>query len=508
MCGLFLTNDPIFKTSQGNIIEEKLRFRGPDYSSGIIEVGPWKLYHSRLSIIDVESNESNQPMLGSEGGALLFNGEILNFKELSEKYFDGSHVGDTKLLFDLIENDLLDLDELDGFYAFSYINKSGELKYCARDKFGVKPLFYLKREGFVTISSEPSVIKEIHNLNVDMNALEEYKCMRAPVFSNSYFEGIESVTPGSCLIQGTFFDPKCFISSHYEPLEIEQLEQVLKHSVSTRCVSDVPVGLLLSRGIDSNLTKHLGKFTHLYTIGFEGDEDIEYLANQDIKNLTLEYCSPEEYRESFEYLLELRGEPLSVPNEVLLYKIAKRAADEGVKVLLSGEGADEFFGGYDRIFSWAAQEEVFDLETFVEYYCYSKPSKGSYVYQKIEELFQSAGNQSPFELVRWFFIKYHMPVLFRRLDFALMAAGVEGREPLANMHTFLAAMKFAPDSLMTNNKLGKLPLRRAITKYEGEDFAFEKKVGFPVDLRKVYPGIADASSYDIWFQKNIEVLKK
>ena len=508
MCGFFLTNDPLFNESYYEVVESRLRFRGPDYSSGVIIYKGWSLYHSRLSIIDVEGTTANQPLFSCAGGVLVFNGEILNYKEISERFFDGTHISDTKLLLDFIESDFFDLNLIDGFFAFCYVNSDGELKHCARDKFGVKPLFTYQRSKFISISSEPALLKDIFNLGLNSDALEEYKCLRAPVFSSSYFDGVTSVQPGSCLIKGDFFDPINFMLSEYCEPDNEKLQTVLENAIKTRSVSDVPIGLLLSRGIDSNLTKHLGTFDRFYTIGFEGDEDIEYLASQSVDNLSLMYCTPSQYRQAFEYLLELRGEPLSVPNEVLLYCIAKKASEDGIKVLLSGEGADEFFGGYDRIFQWAANASCFNLDEFIELYCYSKPTVYSSVYKKLKNLFDNKPDYSPFELVRWFFIRYHMPVLFRRLDFSLMAAGVEGREPLANMHTFIQAVSYNYPSLMTKSGLGKLPLREIMAKFEGNEFAFEKKVGFPVDLKKVYPEYEHQSSYEIWFQKNIKVLEK
>ena len=96
-----------------------------------------------------------------------------------------------------------------------------------------------------------------------------------------------------------------------------------------------------------------------------------------------------------------------------------------------------------------------------------------------------------------------MPILFRRLDFSLMAAGIEGREPLANIHTFMQAIKISPSQLMTDG-LGKIPLRNIIAKYMGKDFAFSSKVGFPVDLRKVFDYTGNETSYEIWFKENLK----
>ncbi|MBS0925580.1 asparagine synthase, partial [Providencia sp. JGM181] len=119
MCGFFISNHSSINKQHEKILESTLRFRGPDGSSGIINNGDWHAYHARLSIIDLESGV-NQPVKDLNGGFLVFNGEILNYKELGYKYFDREFKSDTLLLSELIVNKKLSLNELDGFFAFVY----------------------------------------------------------------------------------------------------------------------------------------------------------------------------------------------------------------------------------------------------------------------------------------------------------------------------------------------------------------------------------------------------
>lgn len=504
MCGFFITNNPQVNMQHEALVEQSLRFRGPDCSSGLIDIdNGWLAYHSRLSIIDL-STGVNQPVVG-QSGTLVFNGEILNYVELGLKYFEQQYKSDTALLYDLIAEERLDLNELDGFFAFVFIDAKGNLSHAARDKFGVKPLFYHQENGYWSFSSEPYLLKQLFNCPINTQAEQEYYSVRAPIFSQSYFVGVKQVESGHCLIAGEYFNCLDHIRQSYDKLDLNLVDDALKRGLSTRLVSDAPVGLLLSRGVDSHLLKSLGNFDKLYSIGFSGDEDIEYLKQRGYPNVALVEATPEQYLEDFNHLLKLRGEPMSVPNEVLLYRVSRVAASEGIKVLLSGEGADEFFAGYDRIFKWAAQAEHFDLDKFLELYCYIAPERQSTLYQTFEQLFQALPETTPFETVRWYFIKHHMPVLFRRLDFALMAAGIEGREPIANFHTFTVAMSIDPQDLM-GELLGKYPLRHIISCYMGEEFAFETKVGFPVDLTKIFDNPLGLSSYELWFKKNLEVL--
>lgn len=446
------------------------------------------------------------PVYDESGGLLVFNGEILNYKELGNKYFNTDFFSDTLLLSSLLANNYLKLEELDGFFSFVYVDSNGEIVTAARDRFGVKPLFYYENEGYYSFSSEPNTLKKLFDTAINADAVEEYRATRSPIFSGSYFNGIKTIDPGSCLVKGTYFDCLEHLTGDYESVGLAELKEALLKGVSTRQIADAPIGLLLSRGIDSNLLKELGDFKRYYSIGFSGDADIEYLKSQDIKGLSVSECSPDEYLEDFKNLLQLRGEPMSVPNEVLLYRISKEAAGDGIKVLLSGEGADEFFAGYDRIFKWASTSKEFELDKFLELYCYIPPKKNSKLHEKFSKLFESKDFISVFEAVRWFFIRYHMPVLFRRLDFALMAAGVEGREPIANNHVFKLAVKMSNEVLM-GDTLGKLPLRELISEFKGETFAYEKKVAFPVDLTKVFENPNNLSSYDLWFEENLKVLK-
>ncbi|MCL0005229.1 asparagine synthetase B, partial [Providencia rettgeri] len=354
MCGFFITNHPsINKKEHEFILENTLRFRGPDGASGLIQNGKWMAYHSRLSIIDLNSGV-NQPVKDTSGGMLVFNGEILNYEALGHKYFQKKFESDTTLLSELIKNKLLSIPELDGFFSFVYINNQNEIEYAARDRFGVKPLFYYKNGEYLAFSSEPNTLKTLFNLSINQDSIDEYKATRSPIFSGSYFEGVQQVNPGQCLITGYYFDASKHLNGEYKDISKSELLAAITKGVNSRKISDAPIGLLLSKGIDSNLLKSIGGIKHCYSIGFEGDADIEYLQSKSIENLKIVTCTPSEYLNDFNYLLKLRGEPLSVPNEVLLYQISKEAAKDGVKVLLSGEGADEFFAGYDRIFKWAS----------------------------------------------------------------------------------------------------------------------------------------------------------
>ena len=504
MCGIFAINKTNLTSQDKHIVNSSLDFRGPDFQSSCTEYNGWTLYHSRLSIIGL-GEENNQPLLTSKG-ALVYNGEIFNYKKLGRKYFNKIFRSDTKLLFQLIIENKLDLDELDGFFSFVFIDCNGKLKYAARDALGVKPLFSYSNKNLLGFSSEASVFNRLFNLGFNSKSLEEYASIRYPVFSGSYFNKVHSVNPGSCFVNGDHFDLKTFFLNQTCKPSIDELEDALSKGIKTRMVSDARIGLLLSKGVDSNILRNLSKINNLYSVGFTGDEDLDYVSkNINFKAKCL-YCSNQDYTDTFSELIKLRGEPLSVPNEVLLFLVARKARKDGIKVLLSGEGADEIFGGYDRIFTWASKNiDRFCLNEFLKLYSYKPPNQNSHVYECFKNFFDKYKTYNTFEKVRIYFIKYHLPILFRRLDFSLMAAGVEGREPIANKHILKLALQYNSHELMSGG-LGKIPLRKILAKYEGFNFAFEKKVGFPVDLKDVFGITTKITNYEVWFNKNLEQL--
>jgi len=504
MCGFYVSNIESPIDSLSNILDRHLAFRGPDYQSEIIFINGWQIYHSRLAISDLDSS-AQQPIINKDGSFLIFNGEILNFHKLGKKYFNRNYSSDTWLLNDLIVNDALILEELDGFFSFVFVDSNGKLKYAARDSFGVKPLFSYSSGDVIAFCSEPYVLAKNFKCEVSKKSLKEYRLFRYPIISGSYFTEVEQVQPGTCYVSGEYFNAASYFREQEGEFSYDEFKDGIVSGIESRLVSDARIGLLLSKGVDSNLIQNISKIDTLYSAGFPGDDDFEFLKSKDITGLRLCEITPEQFIESFEYLVKIRGEPLSVPNEVLLYILAKKAKDDGVRVLLSGEGADEFFAGYDKIFTWSLGLDEFNIEQFVNLYAYDDLTYESSIYTDLLNIFHNVKDLSAFDQVRWFFIRYHMPVLFRRLDFSLMAAGVEGREPLANMHVFSAAVKARPEQLMYES-LGKLPMRKFLSEFMGKEFAFEEKIGFPVDLTKIFKE-KELGNYDIWFSKNLELLQ-
>ena len=505
MCGFFASNAAIGREDLEEIVSRCLRFRGPDFQSELINYAGWKIYHCRLSIIGM-SNVFQQPYF-DPNGVLLFNGEIFNYSELAKHYQIEDKGSDTDVLSQLLSQGWRDYSELIGFFSFVYISANGELAACVRDSLGVKPLFYHDDENGITISSEENALAEIFDLKFDPLAIDEYRIFRYPIFRGAYYARVNAVTPGQCLVNGTYFDLRSEFRS--KRLDTVSMIETLKSSINVRLKGDAEIGLLFSGGVDSNIINSLiGEDIPKFTAGRPGDFDYEFAART--PDTTLVTFDTEAFKSRLIDMVKLRREPLSVPNEVLLSFVGDCCRKRGIKVLLSGEGADEFFAGYDRIYTWAKDKlGNFDIYEFLELYAYERIENIPEQLKKtIKNIFDDYSELSNFEKVRFFFIKYHLPVLFRRLDFALMYAGVEGREPLATLQVLRSALTFDPDKLMSDN-VGKIPLRDILYSASDNKIGYEKKVGFPVDLRHIFnnPRFAELNNYEIWRTVNMEILK-
>ena len=516
MCGFFAAKNVEMTFRLEETLDERLGFRGPDYQSGLVSHAGWYLYHARLKIIS-DTTESNQPYYAGDGAVLLFNGEILNFESLQQTYFGGvSSASDTIVLARLLEIDDFDLDELEGFFAFVRIDQNGQLTHAARDAFGVKPLHYFNDGTKQIFSSEASAISDVLGLKYNKGAMEEYKVFRYPIFSESYFDNIRQVVPGTCLCRGQYFD------AHGEMLSAEKagpkdtfadVEKIVAESVRQRLIADFPVAVLFSGGIDSNLVRaFVPSSTKFLTGGLvEPSFDTKFANSEIEQGLDVEILQVDDakFLERWTQMVALRKEPLSVPNEVIISFLGERWATLGGKILLSGEGADEFFGGYDRIFSWAGGIEFLDAREFLKRYAYvALEDIPEWIIEATKSYFAGVSNLSPFNMVRLFFVQKHMPVLFRRLDFSLMFSGIEGREPLASKALFRAAIQFDYHACMADG-LGKIPLREVAQRLYSEEFAFREKVGFPIDVKKIVTGEEAKNPKDIyshWINRNLELL--
>jgi asparagine synthase (glutamine-hydrolysing) len=361
-----------------------LHHRGPD-ASGISSSGIACFGHRRLSILDINSNVSKQP-INKDGSMLSFNGEIYNFKELIPKLReDGvycSGKSDTEVLFNCLNLWGIDktLSLIDGMYAFAFRDGRDGSVYFARDPLGEKPLYWSKSKDRFWASSEIKVLLATGELQFEPNLskLDDYFFTGKVNGQETIFKNIYEVEPGTYIhLKPDKIDPQ--VIRHWSLEEfttdktiewgskvIESFETKLQAVMASRRISDVPLGLLLSGGIDSNtiLEMSLANLPDDQIALYFADNRHKELSERKDVNLIVKQMKEKypaaklslysEFMDFDSYILNLDNltwfydEPIQFPISPQLSALIKIAKEQGNKVLLSGEGADEILFGYDR----------------------------------------------------------------------------------------------------------------------------------------------------------------
>jgi asparagine synthase (glutamine-hydrolysing) len=504
MCGFVVTKGIISDLDKVSQSLQCMKYRGPDdtsiYSSEDLIMG-----HNRLKIQDLSDN-ANQPMHSSCGRyVVVYNGEIYNFIELSMKYcLEPKTYSDTEVLLELyvkIGSKLL--DEVNGMFSFVIYDKYTSTLFVARDRLGVKPLYMYLSSGSECYSSEVKPIVDLTGTNdIDDVGIRQYRKMRTFFRGHTIYDKIKEFPAGCYLENGVIKRYWSCEFGYKDPPSSSELEELLYDTVKIRMVSDVPVGSYLSGGLDSSFIAAVSKVSDTWSIGFDEMNEFYYAdmaadsAGTSHTNILISY---EEFLSIARKMVKARGEPLSVPNEVLIYKMSLRASEEN-KVLLSGEGADELFSGYDRIFSEFSRMKLFDLKKFNEMYSYG----GHDDYDIIEYILEPHMKySSPYSVLSSFFQIEHLHGLLRRLDFSSMFASVEARSPFVD-YRLVEMMAGVPFSYKNNNGVSKAPLKLVAKKIIGDEIINRKKVGFPVPLSGVFG--TESYRYEDWINFNLKNL--
>lgn len=375
MCGI---NGILHLQSQKKVDErllikmrDSLEHRGPDDKGLFIDknIG---FGHRRLSILDV-SSAGHQPFLSNDGRYVMtYNGEIYNYKEfypeLKSNGFDIETTSDTEVLMKLFElHGLKMLHRLNGMFAFAIWDKLEKKLLVARDRMGVKPLYYsFYNETFYFASEQKAVFTAGVPLKIAQEGLEEYIFNRFVAGENTLYQNVKKVLPGHIMTlhEGgkvtteKWWDLKKEIQNQPKIKNpVEWFRETFDDSIKMRMISDVPVGVLLSGGLDSSsvlasLHHQNYKDIQTFNIGFKEKEHNEsHLAKMMAEKFDYGFHTMQlEDQNLYDQLLSatyFQDEPimhLSEPHLLALSKMAKPS----VKVLLSGEGADELMGGYVR----------------------------------------------------------------------------------------------------------------------------------------------------------------
>lgn len=516
--------------------------RGPD-SSGTYNDKEISIGFRRLSIVDLANG--SQPMFNEDNSlVLVFNGEIYNSKIIREDLIKSGHIFKTTTDSEILLHGYEEygenlLQKLRGMYAFVIWDKNKKRIFGARDIFGIKPFYYCKMNGTFMFGSEiKSFLKHPHfKKELNRNALEQYLSFQYSPYLETFFKGVFKLPPAHYFI---YENNQMKIKKYYEikfeerkdlSLEewVENIEQVFLNSVKAHKISDVEVGSLLSSGIDSSYIASSAEVDKTFTVGFSQDgyneisyaKDLSgYLGIKNFNKIITEY----EWWETFNKVQYQMDEPLADPSAVALY-FACNEASKHVKVILSGEGADEIFGGYnvykDPVDNAAYEKLPFILRHFIALIFSLFGERKGFNYfirrgQKVEDRF--IGNayifkkkqrdkilrnptlkEGPESICKPFFdmVKHKDDVtkmqfldlnmwlpgdILLKADKMSMANSIELRVPFLDKKVLELATQI-PRKFRVNKKNTKYALRLAALKKIPAKVASKKKLGFPVPIR-------------------------
>jgi asparagine synthase (glutamine-hydrolysing) len=378
MCGIcgivkFDNSDPVDQV----VIErmtESLAHRGPD-DAGYFVQGQVGLGHRRLSIIDLSGGR--QPIFNEDrSAAIIFNGEIYNYRALAAVLSSAGHIfktrSDTETILHAYEEYGDDcVDQLRGMFGFAIWDRGKRRLLLARDRLGVKPIYYYRNDRFLAFASEIKSLLEVESIprEVDPESLDMYLSLRYVPGPRTMFKNIFRLQPGHILVaDDSGVRTTKYWDITYPDLEprspeylLERFRELLDESVRMRLISEVPLGVFLSGGLDSSAILAMmtaateGERVKTFSVGYEALGAEEEAANEfDYARLAARSFASEHH----EYRLDAKGfaefvpelvrfldEPLADPSCIPLYFISKLAR-EHITVVLSGEGADEILAGY------------------------------------------------------------------------------------------------------------------------------------------------------------------
>jgi asparagine synthase (glutamine-hydrolysing) len=504
-----------FNFNSREIIEKmnaKIRHRGPDdegyYLDGNISLG-----HRRLSIIDL-SDKGKQPIFNEDKSlCIVFNGEIYNFEELRQDLEKAGHRfysrTDTEVVLHLYEDKKEDcLKLLNGIFAFAIWDIKNKELFLARDRIGVKPLYYFFKDNKFIFSSEIKAILE-HDIKreIDPDALNHYfRLMYVPapltMFRNIY------KLPQAHYLKLSFraLNPEPKISKYWDVEDFEEIkskeeiiskiQELMRKSVKGQLISDRPVGIFLSGGIDSTsvlgITREFKKDKiKTFSVGFNiNDPNDKFNADLKLAHETAGFYGTEHHElfvgtkdvlDNLEKVIYHLDEPIAEPTQIATFLLSETAKRE-VAVVLGGDGGDELFGGYKRYYySHMLSKYLPIIPKFLMTEVYAK-----FMFQKEPEINKVLSRDINNSITtRNFFLNkikgYRVGIAknfmlvdlktwladesLMRTDKMTMAHGLEQRVPILDHYLVELAMKTASEHKMASKEQGKAIFIEAMKNY-------------------------------------------
>ena len=545
MCGICgFTGQVVDRDDVIRNMTEVITHRGPD-SDGFFTDDYISMGFRRLSIIDLDAG--HQPIYNEDKSLVLtFNGEIYNYKELRKVLIQKGHKfytdTDSEVLvhgFEEWQEDLL--PKLRGMFGFAIYNTKDKSVFIARDFFGIKPMHYTQiGEDFVYASEIKSILehpKFVKKFNT--KALDTYLSFQYAVPPETFFEGVYCLMPGHYLwYRGGEVETTRYFEPRFNPNEemseeqaVNEIEKVFENSVNAHKIADVEVGCFLSSGVDSSYVSTYFADQKTFTVGFDFGEkynEISWAENLS-KKIGVEHhthlISSEEFWDAVPTVQYHMDQPLADPSCIALYFVS-RLASQYVKVVLSGEGADELFGGYTcyndpRVFKIYQTIVPHCIRKAIRAVCRKLPDiKGRdyliracdpleeryignafmYDYKQKKDLLKDPSIATrPQDYTRKYYYrcrKYDDVTKMQYLDINMwmvgdillkadrmsMANSLELRVPFLDKEVFKVASSL-PTSLRCNKSNTKYAMRKAAVRHMPEETAEKEKLGFPVPTR-------------------------
>ena len=522
-------------------MSNRIAHRGPD-GEGVYIFNNVGLGHRRLSIVDLSLG--NQPMYNENGKVVtVFNGEIYNYQELKEELISLGHTFktncDTEVLVHGYEEWKSDLPKyLRGMFAFAIHDQNTNEVFLARDNFGIKPLYYAKFNDTFMFSSEIKAFLDLEDFHKEFNdiILESYLEFSFVPTNETFFKGVYRLDAGCSL---TYKDGEIFINKYFKldfkeknmsfDEAVKNISEVMKVSVNKHLIADVEVGSFLSSGVDSSYLVSLAKPDKTFTVGYDIEKYDEIKYAKDLADkLNIENKSKvikkEEYLSEIPNIMYHLDEPTSDPAAISLYFVAKLASQD-VKVVLSGEGADEFFGGYN----YYREEVDYKFYNKIPFFIRHLIAKFAGVFpegrglnflvrrgEKLENSYIGVNRNFSYKMAQRILNKKYdlkaidvtkdiykefegysninkmqaidinfwlMKDILLKADKMTMASSIEGRVPFIDKEVFKVASSLPFDYKVTKENT-KVALREAAREVIPNESYKKKKLGFPVPIRE------------------------
>ncbi|MBI4847293.1 MAG: asparagine synthase (glutamine-hydrolyzing) [Nitrospirae bacterium] len=557
MCGIF---GIAFKDSQRHVskawlqgVTASMTHRGPN-GEGVFVENNIGFGHRRLSIIDLDSGQ--QPMFNESNDiVIVFNGEIYNFPELKTRLEKLGHTFKTHCDTEVIVHGYEEwgcnsVHELRGMFAFAIYNRRKKEIFIARDRVGIKPLYFYQDDTSFMFASEIKALLAagLAKTGVNKAAIDFYINLGYVPAPETLFSNIYKVCPGEALLlksdfsvkKETYWDLKFSddkINGCSQPYESE-LKELFTDCVRSHLISDVPLGVFLSGGLDSSsvvavMAKVLNVPVKTFSVGYEGNEDISELG---YARRVAEYFGTEHHEfilhaapffDALDTFLEFTEEPIVESAAIALYELSKLAKSQAT-VLLSGEGADELFAGYPIYGKMQRIEKLHSLlssvnctglipsnckplpekirkylqwlkEPFTKRYrtvssdvigsvceeMYTNEFAGR-IADEFDALFSTAYERmnggTMLQKMLYVDTKFWLADdLLLKADKSTMAASIELRVPFLD-HVLIEHAAGLPDECKNNGREGKIILKKMMEGLLPSDIIYRKKRGFPVPI--------------------------